>query len=146
MFNKNTKNIIIIGAGRLGVNLAKALSKKGFYITIIDKDENSFRFLPDNFSGYRLNGDGTEPEVLTMADISNAQTVIVCTGNDNVNCLAAQIASKIFGIKNVYVRLYDSEKEKLLNGLNIQVICPCKLSLIEFERLNSLQLEEVVRV
>ena len=145
MLFKQPNTVIVVGAGHLGANLAGALSGMGFQVSIIDKEENSFRKLPENFSGYQIVGDGTDIDILKSANIVHAEMVIACTNNDNVNSLITQIASRIFGINKVYARLYDTEKEKLIDGFNIQAIYPFKLSINEFERLSSLKLGEGTR-
>ncbi|MFA5658362.1 MAG: TrkA family potassium uptake protein [Oscillospiraceae bacterium] len=144
MLFKKSENIIIVGAGRLGSCLAGALSQKGFRVIVIDKDEDAFRKLPESFSGYKITGDGTDIDILKSADIENSQMVISCTDSDNVNSLIAQIASRIYGIQQVYTRLNDTDKDKLLDGFNIHTIYPFKLSMNEFERLSSIKLEEVM--
>jgi len=140
MIFKKTENIIVIGIGRLGAYLAGTLSERGFRVIAVDKLEDSFRKLPDNFSGYKVIGDGTDVNILKMADIENAYMVIVTTNKDNVNSLAAQIASRIYGIKQVYTRLNDIDKEKLIDGFNINVIYPFNLSIAEFNRLSSINI------
>ncbi len=58
---------------------------------------------------------------------------VACTGNDNINSLLAQIASRIFGVPNVYVRFEDTDKEKLIKGFNIKGVYPFKLTMGVFE-------------
>lgn len=141
---KKTKNIIVIGAGRLGASLAGSLCEKGFHVTIIDKDSSAFRKLPESFSGYQICSDGSDIDVLEDADIKNADIVIASTDNDNINCLIAQISSRIYGVSKVFVRLNDVDKERLIDGFNIEVISPFKLSVNEFERLSLIDMGEVV--
>lgn len=142
MLFKKPENIIIVGAGRLGACLAGALSDKGFRVIIIDKDEDAFRKIPENFSGYQIVGDGIDIDILKTADIENSQMVISCTDSDNANSLIAQIAARIFGVKQVYTRLNDTDKDKLLDGFNIHTIYPFKLSISEFERLSAMKLDK----
>lgn len=143
MILKKAESILIIGCGRLGACLAGSLSQQGYQVCIIDKDEDSFRKLPESFSGYELNGDATDIDVLVRAGISDVNMVAVTTENDNVNCLIAQVASRIYSVNKVYTRLNDTNKEKLLDGFNIEVIYPFKLAVEEFERLSSLSIGEV---
>lgn len=140
---KITKNVIVIGAGRLGASLAGSLSEKGFHVTIIDKDNTAFRKLPENFSGYRVFADGSDIDVLEDVGIKNADMVIATTSNDNVNCLIAQISSQIYDISKVYMRSSDTDIEKIIDGFNIEVIYPFKLSAHEIERLISIDMGEV---
>ncbi len=142
MLFKKSKTVIVAGAGRLGANLAGALCTQGFQVTIIDKDSDSFRKLPENFSGFQITADATDTDVLERAGISTADMVIVATENDNTNSLIAQTASRIYNTPKVYMRLDDTEKEQLIDGFNIDVIYPFRLSFNEFERLSSLKIGE----
>lgn len=144
MFSKNkSKTIIIAGCSRLGAGIGGALSQQGYNITILDKNESSFRKLPDGFSGYELNGDATDPDILEKAGIKDAYMLLSLTESDSTNSLIAQIGSRIFNVPKVYMRLNEPEKEALLRGFNIEVIEPFKLSLLEFERLSQLNVSEV---
>lgn len=69
--------------------------------------------------------------------------VIAATDDDNTNLLIAQIASRIFHVPNVYSRLNDKNKEKLIHGFNIKPICPFVLSVNEFSRLSNEEYREV---
>ncbi|MDD2483722.1 MAG: hypothetical protein PHQ50_01645 [Eubacteriales bacterium] len=51
--------------------------------------------------------------------------------------LGGSLASVIFGIDKVYARFYDTDKQNVLKGLNIQAILPSNLSIHEFEKLNA---------
>lgn len=144
MLFKKAKTVIIVGCGRLGANIAGSLSGQGYNITILDKDESAFRKLPEHFSGYELTGDGTDADTLLQIGIKDAYMLITLTESDNTNSLIAQIATRIFSVPKVFMRLSDPEKEKIVEGFNIDVIYPFKLSIGEFERLSNLKLNEVL--
>lgn len=144
MLLKKSQVILIIGCGRLGASLAGMLSAQRFNVTVIDKDGDSFRKLPQNFSGYTLDADATDIDTLARVGIAETDMVIVTTESDNINSFIAQIASRIYNVPKVYIRLNDTEKEKLIDGFNIEVIYPFKLSIEEFQRLSAVDLSEVV--
>lgn len=135
MLFKKTKTIIVVGASRFGAGLAGLLSNRGSRVVVIDIDERSFRKLPDNFGGSEIVGDGTDTDLLKRAGIEDAETLIAATDDDNVNLLVAQIGSRIFRVKNVFTRLNDRNKEKIISGFNIKPICPFVLSVNEYARL-----------
>lgn len=143
MLFKKSKTVIIIGASRFGAGLAGMLSNKGSRVVVLDTNAESFRKLPEEFSGYQIVGDGTDMEILKQAGIERADTVIAATDDDNTNLLAAQISSRIFQVPNVFIRLNDKNKEKIIEGFNIKSICPYVLSVNEFSRLSDGNYKEV---
>ena len=133
MILNKRERVIIVGCGRLGGKLATMLSDKGYQVVIIDNRPEAFNKLPDTFGGFPIKADGIDLDTLNYADIEDAAVFIAATGNDNINSLLAQIASRIYGVPNVYVRFDDVEKERLIQGFNIEGIYPFKLSLKVFE-------------
>ncbi|MBN2605481.1 MAG: TrkA family potassium uptake protein [Bacilli bacterium] len=125
---------IIIGSGRLGSYIASELSVKGHEVVIIDKDGDAFRKLNDQYSGYRYIGDAVDSEVLEQAGIEDADILIATTNNDNTNIFVSHIASMIYFVDKVYLRLGDIEKSTLIENTSIHAIYPFKLSMDEFNR------------
>ncbi len=138
----NKKNVIVVGCSRFGGKLAASLSALGYNLTIIDKDQNAFLKLADNYSGYEVCADGTDANVLKENGIDHAQMFIAVTESENTNILAAKIASEIFDVPEVYLRLNDIEKDSLIENTNIKAIYPFKLSIDEFTRISSVEIEE----
>ena len=142
MFFHKTKTIIIAGASRFGAGLAGNLSGRSTRIVVIDLNEDAFRKLPEDFSGYQIVGDGTDIDLLKQVGIESAEVFIAATDDDNVNILASQIACRIFHVPEVSSRLSDKNKEKLIRGFNIKPICPFVLSVNEFDRLTEGEYQE----
>jgi len=142
MFFKNKDHkkenlVLIAGCGRLGGSLAGVLSDRGYNVTIVDKDAESFRKLPPTFTGFQMEGDATDIDVLINSGIEKADIFMATANEDNINSMLAQIASVIFGVEKVYARFYDTDKQNVLKGLNIQAILPSSLSIEEFEKMNA---------
>lgn len=87
-------------------------------------------------------GDGISTDILEAGGIKDADICIVATDNDNTNNLIAQIASRIYNVRKVYMRLKDIEKNSLVENYNIQIICPYTLCIKEFENMSSIELED----
>ena len=132
---KKSDYIIIVGCGRLGANLASALSDDGGNVLIMDKDRNSFRRLSASFGGLSVVANGTDLDALQEAQIQNASTVIAVTNNDNTNILVAQLARDMFHVENVIARLFDPERETVYQEFGIKTICPAVLSVKEIDKL-----------
>lgn len=123
---------IVIGSGRLGGNIATKMSELGEDVIVIDATEDSFRKLQESFSGYQVVGDATDMTVLENAYIKQAKTVVLTTDSDNVNIFLAHVCYYIYNVPNIFVRLEDTDKGKLLEGTAIRAIYPFKLSFNEF--------------
>lgn len=137
MWNRK-KTIIIAGCSRFGAGLAGELSEHGDDVIIIDKDNDAFRKLPPNFSGFQIVGNVTDPDLLEDAGIENASVVVAATDDDNINCMLAQMARRIYDVGEVFARLNDTDKEHLIGGLNIKAIYPARLSIGKFKELSSI--------
>lgn len=135
MINKKYSYVIIAGCSQFGANIASTFCNKGTNVIIIDQDMSSYRKLSYGFSGYKIQGDATDIDVLMQAGIEHASLLIAATDDDNTNIMISQIATEIFHIPQVVSRLYDVDKELIYHDLNIKVIRPTMLSMNEFEKI-----------
>lgn len=121
--------IIIIGCGRLGSYLANRLSNQGHSVVVIDINPGAFEALAaDQFSGFRVEGDATEPAVLKQAKMDKADVVIGAVHDENVNLMAAQIAKNKFHVPKVLVRILDPNKESFCKTLSVECVCPTSIA------------------
>jgi trk system potassium uptake protein len=126
---------IIVGCGRLGANLANALSDAQGNVLIMDMNKDSFRKLSPSFGGLAVTADATDLDALQEAGMDKADTVIVVTNNDNVNVMVAQLAREMFKVREVIARLYDPERECVYQEFGIDTVCPAVLSMIEIDKI-----------
>jgi len=116
--------IIIMGAGRVGAQLASLLDADSHQVTVIDIDAHSFRRLPPSFGGTALVGDGTDEEMLKKAGIAEADAFVAVTQGDNRNVMAAQIAKNIFNVPRVICRIYDPLRKDVYEALGLEAVSP----------------------
>ena len=119
---------IIAGCGRLGASIAGRLSEQKKDVTVIDIDKAAFRKLPTTFGGLTVNASATDLEKLKSAQADRATAFIAVTDDDCVNICAAQIAKNIFNIAKTAARICDEDKISLVSGMDIDTICPTRLS------------------
>ena len=113
--------IVIAGCGRLGSHLAASMSGKGHDIAIIDSDSGNFAKLEPDFDGITITGVPIDEDVLRKAGIERADVLAAVTNDDNLNIMVAQIASRVFKVRSVFVRIGDPKKEEFYKnnfGLN----------------------------
>ena len=120
-------NVVIMGCGRVGAQLAALLDEGGHKVTILDTDKYSFRRLPSSFKGTPLVGDGTDDESLKKAGIEEADAFVAVTQGDNRNVMASQIAKDVFNVPKVVCRIYDPLREELYHSLGLETISPTKI-------------------
>ena len=133
--NIDSNYVIIVGCGELGNQLVNMLLKLRKSIVVIDKDESAFSRLPDQFSGFTIEGNGIEEDILLEAEIDRANLVVAVTGDDNTNIMIAEIARLIYNVPRVIARLKDPSRGRLFDELNIKTICPTDLSVQAFSDL-----------
>jgi trk system potassium uptake protein TrkA len=117
-------NIMIMGCGRVGAQIAALLDRDGHKVTVLDVEQYSFRRLPENFGGTALVGDGTDEDALKKAGIEDADVFVSVTQGDNRNVMAAQIAKHIFNVPKVVCRIYDPLREQMYGALGLETMSP----------------------
>ncbi len=125
--------VVVVGCGRAGSKLAGLLSEKGHDVVIIDRDAEQFARLPITFSGFKVEGDAFEQEVLKTAKMDQADKVIIITGSDKVNYMVTQLARHTFQVPEVLVRVIDPEKARLFEkDPAVMTLSPLSLLVDEF--------------
>ena len=105
--------IVIVGCGRTGSILAGKLSRSGNEVVVIEQNPESFALLPVDFSGFEIEGDAAESDILVEGKIESADLLIVSTGNDQINYLVSQMARVNFNVPRIMVRTIDPAVEKM---------------------------------
>lgn len=113
---------VIVGAGRIGFNLAKSMAEN-HDITIIDKDKSTCQKVDGILDCYVIQGTGTNTKILEEADVSKSDFFVAATGNDEVNLLSS-VYAKEHGVKKIVSRLNNTEHEDIFKKLNIRVVNP----------------------
>jgi len=114
-------NVIIVGCGRVGVELALSLHNEHL-VTMIDPDPRAFDRLGLHFSGRTVQGEGMDRNVLVRAGIETADALAAVTSSDNVNVIVARIAREIFHVKRVATRVYNPRRLPIYEKLNLQTV------------------------
>ena len=124
----NYNYILIVGCGQMGAILANHLSRAGSSVVVIDPDEESFKNLSSDFSGFRIVREAAEMEALREGGIEKADCVLAVTRKDNVNLMVAQVAKVVYKVPKVIARVYDPEREEVYSQFGIETISPTSLT------------------
>lgn len=117
-------NIIVMGCGRVGSDLAYELCKEGHQVSVVDSSEAAFVNLPPDFSGRMVEGEMMSRDVLYRAGIDKADALAAVTNDDAMNAVIAHVAQSIYHVEHVVVRNYDPDFRPLLESFNLQVVSP----------------------
>jgi len=96
--------IVVVGAGKVGWNLARELIGKGNEVTVIESDPGRFAMVEEELEHAVHYGDGSELWVLERAGVARADMVIAVTGDDEDNILICQVAREKYGVERVIAR------------------------------------------
>jgi trk system potassium uptake protein TrkA len=99
--------ILIVGAGRAGLEVASQLSRSGHAVTIVDTDAAVARRAVEQYGLVAIAGDATAAEVLDDAAIGRMDIVVAMLRRDADN-LAVSLLARAAGIERVMVRMRDN--------------------------------------
>jgi trk system potassium uptake protein TrkA len=99
--------ILIIGAGRAGLEVATHLTRIGHAVTIVDNDDAVTRRASEQHGLVALSGDATMAAVLEEADVRQSDVVVAMLRRDADN-LAVALLARAAGVHRVMVRMRDN--------------------------------------
>ena len=96
--------VLIVGAGKVGWNLARELIDRGNEVTVVESEQSRYNTVEEELEHSAHYGDGSELWVLERAGIERAEMVIAVTGDDEDNILISQVAREKYGVERVIAR------------------------------------------
>ena len=96
--------VLIVGAGKVGWNLARELLQKRTEVTVVESDPQRYAKVEEELEHCVQYGDGSELWVLERAGIERADLVIAVTGDDEDNILISQVAREKYGVERIVAR------------------------------------------
>jgi trk system potassium uptake protein TrkA len=97
--------VIVCGAGQVGFNIARYLSKEGSDVTVIDQQADLVEKVTDALDVEGVVGFASHPEVLDRAGARDAELLIAVTYSDEVNMVACQVAHALFDVPTKIARV-----------------------------------------
>lgn len=110
------KEFAVIGLGRFGGSICRALAEQGNEVLAIDTDED----LVNEFStiaSHAVVGDCTDEQVLKGLGIRNFDHVIVAIGNDIKASILTTLMLIELGVTDITVKAQDDYHEKVLRKI-----------------------------
>ena len=97
--------IIVVGAGKVGWNLARELLDKQHEVTVIEGDRRRYLTVEQELEHNIQYGDASELWVLERAGVQRADMVIAVTGDDEDNMLICQVAREKYMVERIIARV-----------------------------------------
>ena len=128
--------ILIVGCGRVGSNVARAMLGDGHEVSCLDEDPEAHARLEvglekgwEDLGGHFTVGTGLEIDALLQAGIEKADAFIASTDGDNTNLVIAQIAQRRFMVQTVVVRVLDPARAKWYEEQGLKTVCPTQIAI-----------------
>ena len=118
-------NIIIVGAGKVGITIGEQLSSENHNITIIDLNQKKVEEAEEKFDVMGVVGNGASYQVQMEAGVMDAELLIAVTGADELNllcCLIAKKAGKCQTIARVRNPIYSKEVNFIKRQMGLSVV------------------------
>jgi len=127
--------VVIVGAGRLGQQVANALSMARNEVTLVEHDRALAEKTKESSRARVLYGDAADPSVLESAGALKADVLVALSGEDQVNLVVGLLAKRHFDVPRVVARVNDPENHWLFTeewGVDVAVSASATLlSLIQ---------------
>src|ERR687887_1738177 len=112
--------VLIVGAGKVGWNLARELIDKDNEVTVVESDSQRYATVEEELEHAVQYGDGSELWVLERAGISRAEMVIAVTGDDEDNMLICQVAKEKYLVDRTIARVNNPRNRQHFELLGIR--------------------------
>ena len=113
--------IIIVGGGKVGYHLAKALLDEGHEILVTEKYADKSESICNELGSVCVRGDGCEAATLEEVGAGRADMLIAVTGDDEDNMVACQVAKHKFNVPRTIARITNPKNEAIFKKLGIDV-------------------------
>lgn len=113
--------IIVVGGGRLGYYLLKALVNEGHEVLLLEKDARICRNITEEMGSVCFRGDGCEAATLAEVGTSRADMLVAVTGDDEDNLVSCQLAKHKYNVPRTIARIRNPQNAALFRKLGIDV-------------------------
>jgi trk system potassium uptake protein TrkA len=121
--------LVVIGCGRVGSAVARALADDGWDVTAVDEQEEALARLGARWSGGFVVGHGMDAAILRKAGVPDADAVVVATDGDNTNLVIGQVVEKRYAVPTVVVRVLDPARAEFYAARGMSTVCPTQTAI-----------------
>ena len=128
LLKKQARNVMILGASRMGFYLAKMLLASGTDVKIIDKDRHKCQEISEKLPGaVVICGDGAHQETLLEEGLKSMDAFAALTGMDEENILISFYASSQ-GVPKVISKVNRNEFSSIAEKLGLESLISARNS------------------
>jgi trk system potassium uptake protein TrkA len=113
--------VIVMGGGRVGYYLARALLENNLEVTIIESNKDIFELVSHQVDCPVILGDGSSTAVLETAGARRANVFVAVTNHDHDNLIACQLAKQQFGVPRTIARVKNPKNEAIMQQLGVDI-------------------------
>lgn len=142
--------VLIVGGGRTGADLASQLIQEGHNVTLIEqRQELISRLAKEVPRAQVIHGDGCEPTVLEQANVRRANVVVAVTDDDEDNLVVCLLAREEFRVRRTLARVNNPRNEWLFThemGVDVYVSQAHIMSALLREEMAPLEMAVLLRL
>lgn len=121
---KVQKNILIVGGFHKARSLSNSLLKKGYHVTVVNKNYEDCEKLAEVNRLNVIYGDGSKKFILEDANAGNCQVAIALTDSDEINLVICEMCKQFFHVKKTVALLNDPSKTNFFYQMGVdRVVC-----------------------
>jgi trk system potassium uptake protein TrkA len=118
---RKVDDVVIYGAGRIGVATAEVLLQQGIRVRIVETDAARARAVAEQFHDARVfNATGIDPDFLEREQIGASDAAVFAMKDDAKNHYAATLA-KLHGVQSTIAIVHDAVSMKVFERAGIDV-------------------------
>ncbi|HXF05265.1 MAG TPA: NAD-binding protein [Blastocatellia bacterium] len=114
-----SRYILVIGGGKVGVNLVRSLTQSGHEVALIEVDPAHAAYLSTSLDCTVIVGDGTLGPILENAGAARARVFVAVTGKDQDNLIACQLAKHVFRVPKTIARVSNPKNQEIMLRLGV---------------------------
>lgn len=107
--------IAVVGAGSVGLAIARELVRHGHEIVLIDNSPDAIHVSEVPQADWAL-ADACSPSALEGAEVRSCDSLVAATGDDKVNLVVSLLAKSEFAVPKVIARINDPGNEWMFTG------------------------------
>ena len=132
-------NIIIVGAGSIGLHMARTLSEQEHSICLVENDEKLAVELNEQLDSRVIHGSGASVEILEEAGVAKCDVLFALTSHDHTNLVCTSIGKSLGARRSIARTSLAMQREQWLYDYAGQfrvdyLFSPARLAAVELAK------------